>query len=91
MGAMRLKIVRIHLLRQPGYETADETAKLSLPMSTLLVGTYDNNVGASIARPLLCLGRQSVTVIPQYNFAPLSVAHCLHGSGLRGSCQAQPD
>ncbi len=119
MGAMRLKIVRIHLLRQPGYETADKTAtaveairlgivpirllrqhgyepadktvKLSLPMSTLLVGTHDNIVGASIARPLLCLGRQSVTVIPQYNFAPLSVAHCLHGSGLRGSCQAQPD
>ena len=118
MGAERLKIVRIHLLRQPGYETADktataveairlgilpihflqlpgyetvdETAKLSLPMSTLLVGTYDNIVGASIARPLLCLGRQSVTVLAHLNPLPLLVALCpsrrASGFPLRGSC-----
>ena len=53
--AVRLRILPIHFLQLPGYETADETAKLSLPMSTLLVGTYDNIVGASIARPLLRL------------------------------------
>ncbi len=52
---MRLKIVRIRSLRQHGYEGAEETIKLSLPMSTLLVGTHDNIVGASIARPLLRL------------------------------------
>ena len=36
--------------------------------------TADENVGATIGRPLLRLGRQSVTVSAQYNPPPLSVA-----------------
>ena len=38
MGAIRLRILPIHLLRQLGYESAEETAKLSLPVSAVLVG-----------------------------------------------------
>ena len=81
MGAERLKIVRIHLLRQPGYEGAEETAKLSLPVSANLVGTHDNIVGATIGRPLLRLSRQFVTVTPHLTPLPMFVAHCLHGNG----------
>ena len=45
-----------------------------------MVGTSDNNVGASNARPLSRLCRQCVTVIPQYNQFPLFVAHWLNAS-----------
>ena len=58
MEAVRLRILPIRFLRQPGYEAADETVKLSLPMSTLLVGTHDNIVGASIARPLVMVSSE---------------------------------
>ena len=39
VGAVRLGIVQIHFLRQLGYENAEETAKLSLPVSAVLVGS----------------------------------------------------
>ena len=35
---MRLRILPIHFLRQLGYESKVETAKLSLPVSAVLVG-----------------------------------------------------
>ena len=37
--AERLGIVLIHFLRQHGYESADKTVKLSLPVSAVLVGS----------------------------------------------------
>ena len=37
---MRLEILRIRLLRWPGYKGAEETVKLSLPMSAVFVGTF---------------------------------------------------
>ncbi len=74
MGAMRIEISPIHFLRQPGYEGAEETIKLSLPVSANLVGTHDNIVGASIARPLLRLSRQFVTVTPHLTPLPMFVA-----------------
>ena len=52
---MRLKIVRIRSLRQHGYEGADKTVAATLPVSAVLVGTSDENVGATIGRPLLRL------------------------------------
>ena len=74
---MRLGIVPIRFLRSLGYEDAEETVKLSLPMSSILVGTSVETVGASIARPLLRLSRQSVTVSAQLKLLPMSVAHWL--------------
>ena len=62
MGAMRLEIVPIRFLRQLGYETAEETICAAPPTGAIFVGTHDNNVGASIARPLSRLCRQCVTV-----------------------------
>ena len=49
MGAMRLGIVPIRLLRQHGYYYSGKTICASLPVSANLVGTSDNIVGASIA------------------------------------------
>ena len=51
MEAIRLEILPIHLLRQLGYEGAEETVCASLSMSATLVSTHDNNVGATIGRP----------------------------------------
>ena len=39
MEAIRLGIVPIRLLRQLGYESADKTVRLSLPVSHALVGS----------------------------------------------------
>ena len=39
MGAMRLEMVPIHILRQLGYEAADETVSASQPASAVLVGS----------------------------------------------------
>ena len=36
MEAMRLEVVPIRFLQLPGYEGAEETAKLSLPVSAVL-------------------------------------------------------
>ena len=68
---MRLEIVPIHLLRLLGYEGAEETVCAALPMSAVLVGSTGNNVGATIGRPLLRLGRKFVTVILQYFLLPM--------------------
>ena len=38
MGAMRLRILPIHLLRLLGYEDAEKTVVASLPVSVVLVG-----------------------------------------------------
>ena len=46
-----LALLRIHLLHQHGIEGAEKTGRASLPVSANLVGTYDENIGASIARP----------------------------------------
>ena len=71
MEAIRFGIVPIHLLRQLGYEGAEETVCAALPVGTNFVGSTGNNVGATIGRPLLRLSRKCVTVIPQYFLLPM--------------------
>ena len=50
---MRLWILPIHFLRLLGYESTDETICAALPVGAIFVGTPDNNVGATIGRPLV--------------------------------------
>ena len=49
----------------------------------IIVGSAGYIVGATIGRPLLSLGRKSVTVPVQYNLFPMQVALLPHGSGAR--------
>ena len=62
--AVRLEVVRIRFLRQHGYEDSDETMRLSHNRDTVLVGTHDNNVGATIGRPLLAAGAMRLEILP---------------------------
>ena len=63
--------LRIRFLREHGIEGAEKTTFASLPVSAVFVSTSDKTVGASIARLLLRLCRQFVTVPAQ-----LVYCHC---------------
>ena len=53
MEAMRLEIAPIRFLRMLGYYSSDKTICAALPTGAIFVGTHDNNVGATIGRPLV--------------------------------------
>ena len=51
-----LALLRIRILRQHGIESVEKTATSALPAGANLVGTSDDNVGATSGRPLLAAG-----------------------------------
>ena len=68
---LALALLRIHLLHQHGFESAEKTSRTSLPVSANLVGAYDETVGASSARPLLLQGQFALTHLPIHLFQVL--------------------